>query len=79
MAEYSKQWCEINDPDDLSYDFDILEEAKQLKPEHYVSLICEGFGFTAIGKDKDGNILLGVPTKESLNEVIWKSYNEVIK
>ena len=58
MAEYSKQWCEINDPDDLSYDFDILEEAKQLKPEHYVSLICEGFGFTAIGKDKDGNIIL---------------------
>jgi hypothetical protein len=79
MAEYSKQWCEINDPDDLSYDFDILEEAKQLKPEHYVSLICEGFGFTAIGTDKDGNILLGVPTNESLNEVIWKSYNEVIK
>ena len=80
MAEYSKQWCEINDEiNGLGYDFDILEEANQLKPEHYVSLICEGFGFTAIGKDKDGNILLGVPTNEVPNEIIWKSYNEVIK
>ena len=29
MADFSKQWCEINDPD-MPWDFDILEEAEKL-------------------------------------------------
>ena len=31
MADFSKQWCEINDPE-MPYDFDILEEAAKCKP-----------------------------------------------
>ena len=83
MAEYSKQWCEINDEiNGLGYDFDILEEANQLKPEHYVSLICEGFGFTAISKEQDGTIMLYFPDWEFTgieDKAHWIDYQVFIK
>jgi hypothetical protein len=49
MAEFSKQWCELNDPD-MPWDFDIIEVANDLKNNYYKPYICEGFGFSAIGK-----------------------------
>ena len=39
MADFSKQWCEINDPE-MPHDFDILEEAAKLKPNYYLRLMC---------------------------------------
>ena len=57
MAEYSKQYCEIWDPE-WPHDFDIEKIANTLKPDYYKSFICEGFGFTAIGKVDIG--LMGV-------------------
>jgi hypothetical protein len=60
MADFSKQWCEINDPEML-WDFDILEEAHKLKPDYYVSIICEGFGFDAIG-NVGGQCMVSMPT-----------------
>ena len=53
MADFSKQWCELNDPD-MPWDFDIEEEGKKLKVDEYIPIICEGFGFLAIGKFVDG-------------------------
>jgi len=53
MAEFSKQWCEINDPD-MPWDFDIFEVASNLKNNFYIPYICEGFGFSAIGKFAEG-------------------------
>lgn len=53
MAEFSKQWCELNDPD-MPWDFDIVEVANNLKQNFYKPYICEGFGFSAIGKFGDG-------------------------
>jgi len=53
MAEFSKQWCEINDPD-MPWDFDIIEVANDLKNNFYMPYICEGFGFSAIGKFAEG-------------------------
>ena len=47
MADFSKQWCEINDPD-MPSDFDILEIAAELEPGYFKHMICEGFGFTII-------------------------------
>ena len=35
MADYSKQWCEINDPE-MSYDFDIFEEFEKLHKNNYI-------------------------------------------
>lgn len=57
MAEFSKQWCDLNDPE-MPHDFDIEVIAQKLKPDYYQSFICEGFGFSAIGKDSEGNMIL---------------------
>ena len=54
MAEFSKQWCEANDPQ-LPWDFDIEEEFDKLQNGEFVSLICEGFGFIGIQKQLDGS------------------------
>ena len=53
MAEFSKQWCELNDPD-MPWDFDIFEIANNLTHNFYIPYICEGFGFSAIGKFAEG-------------------------
>jgi hypothetical protein len=76
MADFSKQWCEKNDPN-MPYDFDILAEAKNLLPNHYIPSICEGYGFLAIGKDEQGDILLGF--EDDLGNVKWESYNNIVK
>jgi len=85
MAEFSKQWAEINDPE-FGWDFDIEEIALQLKPNHYVPIICEGFGFIAVGKDENDDIMLAIPTGESekdendqiIETVVWQPYKDII-
>ena len=76
MAEFSKQSREINDPESPG-DFDILEMAYDLKPDHYTSIICEGFGFIAIGKDENNKIMLAMPVED--DNFMWKPYEEIIK
>ena len=63
MAAFSKQWCDLHDPE-MPHDFDIEEIAKKLEPGYYRSEICEGFGFSAILKTESGNI-----------ELYFKDYN----
>jgi hypothetical protein len=79
MAEFSKQYCENHDPE-FPHDFDILEIAEGLENEFYTPIICEGYGFLAIGKDEKGEIILAFRPEsgEMEDEVIWKSYKEVI-
>ena len=79
MADFSKQWCEINDPD-MPSDFDILEIAAELEPGYFKHMICEGFGFTIISKTKKGKIELFFPTYED-NEFMgeWVDYEKFIK
>ena len=79
MADFSKQWCEINDPE-MPSDFDILEVAAELEPEHFTPIICEGFGFTMISKTKKGKIELFFPKYEdnpSMGE--WIEYEKFMK
>jgi hypothetical protein len=86
MAEFSKQWCDINDPE-RTPDFDIDEIAKTLEPNHYASVICEGFGFLAIGKTPDSEIVLAIPTGGTIvdddgqihDSIVWEPYNNLIK
>ena len=86
MAEFSKQWAEINDPE-FGWDFDIEEVSNQLEPNHYVPMICEGFGFIAIGRDENYNVLLAMPTGETETDengqisdtVTWQAYEDVVK
>ena len=79
MADFSKQYCELHDSE-MSHDFDIIEIADGLEPEHYTPIICEGFGFIAIGKNENNEIIFAFrpQSKDYKDEVVWKSYNEVI-
>jgi len=79
MVEFSKQWCDINDPG-MPSDFDIMEEYHKLEPGSYVPYICEGFGFIAIGHDEDDKCILAMPVDDApYGTVMWKEYNDVVK
>ena len=86
MAEFCKQWAEINDPE-FGWDFDIEEISNQLQPNHYIPIICEGFGFITIGKDSDNQIMLAIPTGEIetdeegqiADKITWQAYEDIIK
>jgi hypothetical protein len=76
MAEFSKQWAELYDPE-FPWDFDIEVEAESIPKGHYKSIICEGFGFSGIGVRLNGDIeiLLIDPTAEdTLIQVDYKRY-----
>ena len=57
MADFCKQYCEIYDPE-FPFDFDIEEMAESIPNNHYIPIICEGFGFLAIERGNDGKIYL---------------------
>ncbi len=38
MADFSKQWCEINDPE-CPHDFDIMEEHSKLETGYSIGII----------------------------------------
>jgi hypothetical protein len=79
MSEFSKQWCELNDPE-MPSDFDIMDEFHKLKPDMYVPYICEGFGFIAIGRNENDECILAMPVDNApFGTVVWKTYDEVIK
>jgi hypothetical protein len=83
IGRYPKEWIDLYKDSILNQtnmDFDILEIAESLDPDHYTPIICEGFGFLAIGKKEDGSIILAFRPKSGNmeDEIIWKSYNEVI-
>ncbi len=73
MAEFSKQYCEINDMG-FDGDFDVYEEWSKLQPGYAVNYICEGFGFTMIGKEETGDrviVLMG-------DNKCWKDFDEMV-
>jgi hypothetical protein len=78
MAEFSKQYCDIWDHG-FPYDFDIEKIAKDLTKGNYYPIICEGFGFHAIAKDRNDQILLGFLSDPenvwSSSSVVWQDYN----
>ena len=74
MADFSKQWCEINDPE-MPCDFDILEEFGKLPKNNYISIICEGFGFLAIMRNHEDRCLLAF---DNDGEIIWEEYDQFI-
>jgi len=81
MADYSKQWVEMNDHN-MGWDFDIEAIAAEMKPgtinPYY---ICEGLGSVAIGKDENGVVHLAIATGvfgDEGHEVYWKTLEEVL-
>ena len=82
MAEFSKQWVELNNPE-MGWDFDIEAIASEMPNSTMTDYyLCEGFGAVAIGKDESGEIQLAIATgnynDEGHIEVEWKALEEVI-
>jgi hypothetical protein len=76
MADYSKQYCK-NEIMGFEGDFDIIEIANNLSPNSYTSIICEGYGFIAIGKNINNDIILAFPNYYN-NTINWITYEDLI-
>ena len=50
MADFSKEYCQMNMPERKG-DFSIEEEFSKLEDGEYTSIICEGYGFIGIAND----------------------------
>lgn len=75
MAEFSKQWCELNQEEGIKPGFDIEKIARDIPEGHFKYMICEGFGFVAIGKENDKPVL-GFSNDE---EDKWITLEQLIK
>lgn len=76
MTEFSKQYCEIYEPE-MNWDFDIEDIVETIPKGHYKPIVCGGFGFSGIGVRLDGSIEVLVidPTDEdNLIQVDYKRY-----
>ena len=71
MADFSKQYCEINDMG-FDGDFDVYEEWSNLKPGFAVNYICEGFGFVMIGREETGDRVM------VLKNDSWHDFDEMV-
>lgn len=72
MAEFSKEYCQIQDPE-FPYNFSVEEIAKDLYKGNYYPIICEGFGFVAIAKDINEQILLAFKGEEDI--LVWQDFD----
>lgn len=77
MADFSKQWCEVNDPK-MPWDFDIEAIWDDLLVGNYMPFICEGYGFTAIGKLREDpkKVMVFVP-KSTMDEGEWVDFETI--
>jgi hypothetical protein len=83
MADFSKQWCDIWDPE-MPSDFDIDLIAKDLSREHHYPIICEGLGTISIYKDSHDRIWLGYPKQQKdgsyyKDGTYYKPYHNVLQ
>jgi hypothetical protein len=77
MAEFSKQYCQLNDMG-FDGDFDVYEEWAKLKPGFTVAYICEGFGFLAIGKRESGDSVLVFMDNYDEHGGKWIDFDEMV-
>ena len=76
MADFSKQYCELYDPQ-FPWDFDIEVEAETIPKGYYKPIICEGFGFIAIEVGLDGKIYLIFDAgNNEIDKVQYKAFIE---
>jgi hypothetical protein len=79
MADFSKQYCELHDMG-FDGDFDVYEEFDKLGIGNYVPIICEGFGFVAIGKFEDDPEIARVYFRDDFDDEsgTWVDFYEVL-
>lgn len=71
MAEYSKEYC-IEKNMGFQGDFSIKEIFENLEKEDYIGIICEGYGFMAIARNKEDQCLLAY--RDDDFDIIWDEY-----
>ena len=77
MTEFSKQYCEIKDMG-FDGDFDVYEEWSKLKPGYSVAYICEGFGFSMIGKKESGDdVIVYMNDWDNPEKSKWVDFDEL--
>ena len=76
MAAFSKQYCELHDMG-FDGDFDIMEEYYLLSQGYSVNVMCEGFGFLAIARGYNDEVLVAIPNED--HSFDWIEYKELIK
>ncbi len=81
MADFSKEYCERYDFE-TPHDFSVMEIFNELEPGFYQSCICEGYGFIAILKTRDGVCEVAFPLNYEEGDeqhVRWVPFDEVTK
>lgn len=73
MAYFSKQYIQISKRKDFHPDFDIEDIFNSLEKGFYKFIVCEGFGFGALGIDNDGNRLVYLGNSDT-GEEKWVDY-----
>ena len=77
MAEFSKQYCELYEPD-LQWDFDIEQIVEDIPKGYYKPIICEGFGFSGIGVRLNGDIEILVRDSTDIDNLVQINYKHYI-
>ena len=60
MAEFCTKCSEELFGKEVEPEIDIEKTVNELKPDTYVTVLCEGCGMTAIGKDKSGEVYVAI-------------------
>jgi len=77
MAEFSKQFCKTHDMG-FDGDFDVYEEWAKLTPGYAVAYICEGFGFSMIGKKESGDdVIVYINDYNNPENSKWIDFDEM--
>ena len=77
MAEFSKQYCQLNDMG-FDGDFDVYEEWSKLKPGFSVAYICEGLGFNAIARPEHSDtVLVYIKNWDDDSKSKWVDFDEM--
>ena len=69
MADFCTKCSPKMFGDEIKPEIDINEIADGLKPGYYTNTLCEGCGLTAIIKDEDGTIKVGLLPKDDKEEL----------
>jgi hypothetical protein len=64
MADFCNRCAPEVWGDDHAPDIDIHQIAESLEPGHFESVLCEGCRLRAIGKMRDGEIMIGILLEE---------------
>ena len=71
MAEFSKEYC-LEKNMGFEGDFSIKEIFENLEKDDHIGIICEGYGFMAIARNKEDECLLAY--RDDDFDIIWDEY-----